>query len=72
MRIQKDDRLVFLVLGILIGFLAYYFVSSSLFPASLVAVFSPGAQPTIIGLVDSARQSVYVEMYVFSSDDLIS
>ncbi|MFH2106893.1 MAG: phospholipase D-like domain-containing protein [Candidatus Micrarchaeota archaeon] len=71
MRIEKDNRLIFLVLGILIGFLAYHSVSS-FFPTSVVAVFSPGAQQTIVDLIDSAGQSAYVEMYVFSSDELIS
>ncbi|VVB98824.1 Cardiolipin synthase [uncultured archaeon] len=34
-------------------------------------VFSPNAQPEVISFINSAKESVDIEMYVFTSDDVI-
>lgn len=61
-----------LLIGILIGALAYHLVSSFFFPVSVYAVFSPENGDEIISFIDSARQSLDIEMYVFTSDRVVN
>ena len=52
--------------GLLIGLLAYHF-----FIAPVETVFSPGGGQEIIDLFDSAEKSMDIEMYVFTSRDIV-
>src|SRR3989338_4623931 len=70
-RITVKNKLLFLFLGFVLGVLSYYSISLILFPDSVSSVFSPGAEEEVIDLINSAESSIYIEMYVFSSDDII-
>lgn len=65
------DRIIFLVLGFILGILLFYSSASVFFSTQISSVFSPGAEEEVIDLINSAESSVYIQMYVFSSDDII-
>jgi cardiolipin synthase A/B len=62
--------LLVLVFGILSGAFLH-----SLFPifapVTAVAIFSPEEGDEIIGFIDSAEESLQIEMYVFTSEDIV-
>ena len=63
--------LIYVVLGFVFGVLTYFFLSGSLSPPMITAVFSPENGNEIIDLIDSAQTSLDIEMYVFTSRDVI-
>jgi len=75
----------FFLIGLLLGFAIYALIailSTSSFslssvsvipipaPISVQTVFSPEEGYEIIGLIDSAKESIDIEMYVFTSDEI--
>lgn len=67
----------FFLLGLLLGFGIYAFISVFSIPiipitapVSVQTVFSPEEGYEIIDLIDSAQESIDVEMYVFTSDEI--
>ena len=68
----KLRDLVFLVLGIILGLLIYNFAlpQVALPVASAMAVFSPEEGEEIIEFIDSAQESLEIEMYVFTSEEI--
>lgn len=66
------DKLVYFVLGLLIGVLTYFFVSQFFPPVYVHAFFSPESGNEVITFIDAARQSLDIEMYVFTSDEVLS
>ena len=40
--------------------------------AKIAFIFSPNAQPDVIAFINSAQQTIDIEMYVFTSDDVIA
>lgn len=66
----KKREWIILLMGMLTGLLLYHIASPLVFP-SVVAVFSPDEGDEIIAFIDSARETLDIEMYVFSSEDMI-
>src|SRR3989338_10400067 len=66
------DRLVFLFLGVALGILLYYIVATVFYQPLIKPIFSPGAEYEIIQLINSAEHSIYIEMYVFSSEEVLT
>ncbi|MCX6772675.1 MAG: phospholipase D-like domain-containing protein [Candidatus Micrarchaeota archaeon] len=64
---------------ILLIFIAGLFAYIAFIPATPCAgcnakvsfIFSPGAQSDVISFINSAQESIDIEMYVFTSDDMI-
>ena len=73
---QSDNKKLLLIflLGLVAGAIIY-FLYQALFPLSSVvsisSVFSPENGNEIISIMDSAKQSLDIEMYVFTSDDIL-
>lgn len=64
--------LFFFILGLLVG-IAAYFAFPHVLPSALpsvVAIFSPEEGDQIIDLIDSSKESLSIEMYVFTSDEI--
>ena len=59
------------LLGTAFGLIIFFLISSFLFPVIATPVFSPGAEQEIISLIDTADSSLDVEIYVFSSQDVM-
>lgn len=71
---MKDDnkkRIPIFILGILVGILIYFLVLNFLFPVSIVSLFSPENGDQVISFIDSAKQSIDIEMYVFTSREIL-
>ncbi len=67
-------NVLFLIIGLIAGALltvVFYHPSSSFLFAPAIAVFSPGATDEVVAFIDSSRKTLDVEMYVFSSDELL-
>src|SRR3989338_2823576 len=66
---MKSPTILFFLLGIVLGALVV-----SLFPVfapvTAAAVFSPGEGENIIAFIDSAQETLDIEMYVFTSDEI--
>ena len=56
--------------GLLLGILVYY-LTSLFFLVPINPVFSPNGGYEIIELIDSAEKSIDIEMYVFTSRDIV-
>ncbi len=65
------NRGMSLVLGIAIGILIYHLLSPSFFAPSVTPIFSPEDGAKIISFVDSAQKSIDIEIYTFSSRDVV-
>lgn len=63
--------IAYLLIGIVAGLLLYHVFSPLVFPAVISPVFSPENGDDIITLIDSAEESIDIEMYVFTSRDVI-
>jgi len=59
------------LLGTAFGLIIFFLISSFIFPIIVTPVFSPGAEEEIISFIDSADSTLDVEIYVFSSQDVI-
>jgi len=58
--------------GVLVGILAIAFLAFFILPVfSATVVHSPDAQEEIISLIDSAQSSIYVEVYILTSHDVV-
>ena len=71
MRNLKIQALVF-VLGIVAGLFFSFILAPVFSPAVITPVFSPENGDEIIYLIDSAQQSIDIEMYVFTSDEILA
>lgn len=70
MDIHKLDKSSFLF-GVLIAFLLSFLIFNYLNTNCYVKpIFSPNSQDQILNLINNAKESIDVEMYVFSSRDL--
>lgn len=56
-----------LFLGIAIGYSIHSYFSSS----SIQPIFSPSEGNQIIDLISNAKESIYIQTYVFNSDDVL-
>jgi len=63
--------IAYCVSGFVIGFVFCYFLLSFVFAPTITSVFSPDNGDQIIDLIDSAEKSIEIEMYVFTSRDVI-
>lgn len=71
---QKTENkkfLLFFLLGILVGIIIFALVSQIFFPVTVQTVFSPENGDEIISFIDSARESIDIEMYVFTSEEIV-
>ena len=59
------------LLGTAFGLIIFFLASTFLFPVTITPVFSPGAENEIISFIDSADSTLDVEIYVFSSKDVM-
>jgi len=59
------------LLGTAFGLIIFFLISSFIFPIIVTPVFSPGAEEEIISFIDGADSTLDVEIYVFSSQDVI-
>lgn len=59
------------VLGVFIGLFLYHLAAAFLFPPLITPVFSPEGGHEVINLIDSAKNSLDIEIYVFTSRDVI-
>lgn len=58
--------------GVLAGILLFSIFAFFLIPAySISVVSSPGAEAEIVSLIDSAQESVYVEVYILTSSKVV-
>ena len=57
--------------GLAVGIFLALVLSQLFFAPVIVSVFSPDAGEEVIGLIDSAEESVDIEMYVFTSRDVV-
>lgn len=58
--------------GVFAGILLFSFLAFLFIPAySVSVVSSPGAEAEIISLIDSAQDSVYVEVYILTSSKVV-
>lgn len=62
---------VYFVLGLLSGIAIFYFFSQFIFPPLITPVFSPEDGHEVISFIDSAQSSIDIEVYVFTSRDVI-
>lgn len=62
---------VLLILAFLLGLLVYH-LASLFFFAPAMAIFSPEEGDEIISFIDSAEHSIDIEMYVFSSEEVVA
>ncbi len=67
--VVRDLVLVFL--GLLLGIILHSLASTLFFSPTIIPVFSPYAQNTIIGLIDNAEKTIDIEMYVLTSADVV-
>lgn len=67
MSINRDFIAGFFAGSILL-FLAFLLFAPA-YSASVIS--SPGAEPEVLGLIDSAQTSIYVETYVFTSEEMM-
>jgi len=63
--------IAYFIIGIVAGLLLYHVFSPLIFPVVVAPVFSPENGDDIIALIDSAETSIDIEMYVFTSRDVI-
>ena len=75
---NKQKFFLIFILGLIIGalaivlFISYTSYSSQIFaPVSAFAFFSPENGKELLSFIDSAKQSIDVEIYVFTSDDAL-
>ena len=61
----RSSPVIYLFIGLICGSIFSFVVDPFFFPQS--AVFSPHAESEIISLIDSARSTLDIEMYVFTS-----
>lgn len=60
------------VLGVFVGLFLYHVAAAYIFPPEVRPVFSPGeGGQEVISLIDSAQSSLDIEIYVFTSRDVI-
>lgn len=59
------------VSGLVFGVLLYAILTAVFFPPVIVPVFSPEEGSGIISFIDSAEKSIDIEVYVFTSRDVI-
>jgi phosphatidylserine/phosphatidylglycerophosphate/cardiolipin synthase-like enzyme len=64
-------RGVFFTFGLLSGILLSIFIQPALFPPSIETVFSPEDGAKVITLIDGAQETIDIEIYVFSSRDVV-
>jgi cardiolipin synthase len=58
--------------GAFAGALLFFLLSLLLFPAySITVISSPGAEAEILSLIDSAQDSIYVDMYILTSEKVV-
>lgn len=60
-----------LCLGLVLGFAFCYLILNFISTPSIEPVFSPDGGNKIISLIDSAQSSIDIEMYVFTSRDVV-
>lgn len=65
---MKKSDVVCLLIGIAVGAGLWAALSPLAFPAAVTPVFSPGGGERIIALIDSARGTLDVEIYLLTSD----
>lgn len=63
------ERVIFFVSGFIIG-LVLFFVLNQFFLAPVTAVFSPENGDEVIRFIDGAEDSLDIEMYLFTSNDV--
>ncbi len=63
---------VWLAIGLVLGILAYHTFSILLFPPVVLPIFSPDNGHSIIDYIDSAKTSIDIEMYLFTSKDALA
>ena len=68
----KNQKLILFILGFLVGFGLYYIFSLTLFPVIITPVFSPDNSDLIISNVNQAQKSIAVEMYLVTSEEMVS
>jgi len=61
----------YLGLGLVLGFVFCYLLSDFIFIRTIIPVFSPENGAEIIDLINNAENSIDIEMYVFTSKDVI-
>jgi phosphatidylserine/phosphatidylglycerophosphate/cardiolipin synthase-like enzyme len=60
-----------LVLGILLGAIGYFIFSTMFLAPVIMPIFSPDNGNEIINILNNAEKSIDIEMYVFSSEELL-
>ena len=63
--------IAYFLIGIIAGLALYHVFSPLVFPVAISSVFSPDNGDDIIILIDNAETSIDIEMYVFTSRDVI-
>ncbi len=73
MSAANKSQIFLFLLGVAAGIIIYFLVSQllSISPASIQTIFSPENGDEIISFIDSAKQSLDIEMYVFTSDEIL-
>lgn len=69
---NKNQKLLFFILGLLAGFAIFYFLSPVVFPVVITPVFSPDNSNLILESINSAEKSIDVEMYLITSQEMVS
>ena len=58
--------------GVFAGVILFFVLSFMFLPAYSVSVISsPGAEDEIISLIDSAQHSIYIDMYILTSEKVV-
>jgi phosphatidylserine/phosphatidylglycerophosphate/cardiolipin synthase-like enzyme len=73
-RLLKNPLLrdfILLFLGFMLGIVAHSLFSALFFPPVVLPVFSPYAENDIISMINNAEDSIDIEMYVLTSDDVV-
>ncbi len=68
---KPDSRLLLFILGFAVGSLVFGFVVPAFFPAAVMPVFSPEQGDAVVEFIDSAEETLDIEIYILSSRDVV-
>ena len=69
---ERNQKYPFFILGLLAGFVLFHFLSPLISPVVVTSVFSPDNSNLILEHVNSAQKSIDMEMYLITSQEMLS
>ena len=71
MKIEIKKLILVFLLGVAAGILSFVLLSQNMAAVTVQTIFSPENGDEIIAFIDSARTSIDIEMYVFTSNEIL-